>query len=75
MNFFASAEICPFRGVPVQRFGAGLSRTAEEGSVCIHHPRLRYAHLGLIRFDLFEVVWAAGCKPARSMALGIALGK
>ena len=24
--------------------------------VGIHHPRLRYAHLGLINFDLFEVV-------------------
>ena len=37
-------------------FGAGDTRAATGESVCIHHPRLRYAHLGLIRFDLFEVV-------------------
>lgn len=37
-------------------FGAGDTRAATGKSVCIHHPRLRYAHLGLIRFDLFEVV-------------------
>ena len=36
--------------------GAGNTRAATGKSVCIHHPRLRYAHLGLIRFDLFEVV-------------------
>ena len=36
--------------------GAGNTRAATGESVCIHHPRLRYAHLGLIRFDLFEVV-------------------
>ena len=36
--------------------GACSERTAAEDSICIHHPRLHYVHLGLIRFDLFEVV-------------------
>ena len=54
--FFASAVRSQFRGVPNQCFGACSERTAAKDNVCIHHPRLRYAHLGLPRYRLFETM-------------------
>ena len=45
-----------FRGEQMWCFGAHDTRAATGYIESIHHLRLRYAHLGLIRFDLFEVV-------------------
>ena len=56
MIFFASAVRSQFRGEQVLGFGACSERTAAEDGVCIHYPRLRYAHLGLLRYRLFETM-------------------
>ena len=53
-DFFASAMMSPFRGEQVQCFGAGVKRTAAEIHEFCIHPRLRCAHLGLLRCRLFE---------------------
>ena len=53
MNFFIGYDESVPRWYGLVLRGLYLAHRGED-SVCIHHPRLRYAHLGLIRFCLFE---------------------
>ena len=53
---FASATMSLSRGEMIQCFSASLLRTAEERFDFRIHPRLRFAHLGLLRCSLFEAM-------------------
>ena len=61
-NNLSSAITTMFSGGQVMCFGAHDTRAATGEAESIHHPRLR-CHLGLISFDLFEVVNGGAVSP------------
>ena len=62
-NVCSLAKPTSFRGGHLSCLGANNTRAATGEAESIHHPRLRCTHLGLISFDLFEVVNGGAVSP------------